>query len=387
MDDFVLGWDGITSELMESVKAMDSLCKETDALARDLNALADVNEADVPKPSEATTPSDIADKPKPLHLAKRIEVHSDSSRPVPYGCHRVVKTYDDLVPIAWADVPDGMDDPEPMYLSTEAARIMMMSDQEFDEYEKAKRKQPLTKPHGNRLDRLGMCLLLMAAAAFLAWILFLPVDIVIRVILFCVVGGLTAAVLLVARKRNSEGRLVARQTADRLGQVVGNASDICDMLEPLQSATGIGHFAETGIRQVEESELKRADLTRIISEVFSEGSISWRRFSDTVDGTCETIRTNTLTIGREMELLRDLDARDVRSQDPITAESRSERRQMHDKGVTSISETLQDNERLLLEMDKLKKELLSLRQRSLSADNKDALDEIRQLVHDTSQYV
>lgn len=384
MDDFVLGWDGITSELMESVKAMDSLCKETDALARDLNALADVNEADVPKPSEATTPSDIADKPKPLHLAKRIEVHSDSSRPVPYGCHRVVKTYDDLVPIAWADVPDGMDDPEPMYLSTEAARIMMMSDQEFDEYEKAKLKQLLTKPHGNRL---GMCLLLMAAAAFLAWILFLPVDIVIRVILFCVVGGLTAAALLVARKRNSEGRLVAGQTANRLGQAAGNASEICDMLEPLQSATGIGHFAETGIRQVAESELKRADLTRTISEVFSEGSISWQRFSATVDSTCETIRTNTLTIGREMELLRDLDARDVRSQDPITAESRSERRQMHDKGVTSISETLQDNERLLLEMDKLKKELLSLRQRSLSADNKDALDEIRQLVHDTSQYV
>lgn len=207
-----------------------------------------------------------------------------------------------------------------------------------------------------------------------SWILVTPMDVALRVFLLCGIVVLTVA---------SWHGLRRRLGGDKTGT---SPSVAMNVLRPFRSADGVGHFAEEGMRQVEEAEAKCDGLMTLVSDMFSEGSISWRRFLDAVAGTCDAIKANAMTMSEEIELTHDLDACDIRSQNPIATEMRRERRRMHDSRVTSISDTLRDNERLLFEMDKLREELLLLRQRDISMDNKDALDEIQRLIRDTPSY-
>lgn len=299
--------------------------------------------------------------------------------PPPEGYHRIVKTYDDLVPVSWADVPDGATDPEPMYLSTTAAKIMMMTDAEYDRYRLGRDGGGVAgESRGEAMLIVKSALVVAAALAVLFVLGFLPESMLAaQLVLSAIVSVATVAFVFTMAVRHAPGRrrrpgvgAASPQTGER---ELPSGDDVVDILRANAGDGDLGWLAERGSRQARMIETREKEARAAIDATFEEGSLSWTRFRNTVD-------TASATVSRNLGMLaNDIQART--STMPSRA-SRGDDRRL----AESMAGLLDDNDEILTEMRRLCEELEKLRMESLSADSSDAVSEMRRLVEDTHRY-
>lgn len=299
--------------------------------------------------------------------------HDLPTEPAPRGWHRVVKTYDDLVPVAWADVPDGQSDPKPMYLSTEAARIMMMSDAEYEEWDRQRRNDD-SDWSGDGKTPTWQGLPVTAQVIAIAFLTAL-VEILLLFLPDAISGARLVLALVVLTTGSLAGGLCGyhamapklnpgRKPSDNVDRnPLPEASDLAESLGARVRETDIGWLAERGRRQAEALPSREGATREAIGAAFSEGSLSRQRFDGTLSMMGDTVRRNLSVL---------LDGTDAGGMDAETQRV--------------ISGLLDDNDKLLEEMSRLVGELSLLRLREASEGSTDAVSEARKLVDETSQY-
>lgn len=183
---------------------------------------------------------------------------------------------------------------------------------------------------------------------------------------------------------------------------LGNDADKEPTLDEVQSILygcqylpTVGMFASDGLRQVEETERKRQRIVAMIDRKFPRGSLSWQRFASTLDSVISTVVRNCALIANQVQSFDDdgyqsnrmvVDSGDYRY-DNVPDDIQLGRYKLYDDILTSMRGILNDNERLLLELDRFELELASLDSSNLSEDSEAMLDELKKAVSEMQYYV
>lgn len=410
MSDYSMSFSDLEHDLLdlqrrirETSEQEDALCerlRELDKFPADSDGMGDTSpspDEDAPRDQSVT---DSPDDGQRLPMPTEVVIHEDSESPVPYGCHRIIKTYDNGVPIAWADVPDGQPDPEPMYLCTEAARIYMMSDEEYDEYERTKQGQrgaspsdappPSVKVAATMLLMLPCMWVIFIVACLMLWSAYPAFFVTTGILLFVATAWSLAKIMRYPKvaEAGSTG-IHLRGRASRQALPHGNGTDVNDACSLLSEHVGnadVGVLAEDGLRQVDAATTKHGQVMSLVDETFSSGSLSWNRFAGTVDDTCDAIGRNAVAMADDLREYDEMRLNEEATRHLSMARIRDEQRQAEDALITSMHQHVRDNEMLLLELDKLRQELLRLKGDRSTEDNTTALEEIRRLVAETPEY-
>lgn len=346
--------------------------------------------------------------------------HEEPKDPPRPGYHRIVKTYDDLIPIVWADVPDGEDDPSPMYLSTKAARLMMMSDEEFErECARSEREDGLAKYGDNpeeeeeegvmerrrRYERYFRVLVSDVAIGIAATLLFAPnmlalspMDPNIAKAAVAVASGVglagTAVVANASLIESDERKTRLLPVSDQGGQEEPSVSDITAALAPLERDAHVGAYVRDALRQLQEAQRKQERIGGLIDGTFDEGSLSWVRFSGTLSEVVSTISRNAAMLANRVQTFdgkayaknKALVMSGEYRWDDIPDDIQESRHRLYEGELDSVRKSIEDNEHLLLELDRFEVELSSLETGGLDEDVEDTLDELRRATDEMRFY-
>lgn len=343
--------------------------------------------------------------------------------PPPLGYHRIVATYDNLKPIGWKDVPDTMEDPIPLYLSTSAARIYMMSDEEYAAYERQeKHKQHEEQQVARHQKRVAMkydghngfrdiagyakiigvdiALGVAAVVLFSPGLLGLsPADPNILMASVAVTSGVALAGTAIA----TNARLLAppkQATPLPIGPGVAGTthelslSEVRLALEEYSDIPVVSPYAIDGIRQADETERKRQRIMALISGKFEPRSLSWQRFMGVLDSAVSTVTTNVALIANKAQAFDADGYHETKSLiesgayrwDDIPDDIQQDRYGLYQDLLKSMQEILNNNERLLLEIDRFEVELGGLDASMATTDSDEMLDEVKRAISAIHQY-
>lgn len=338
---------------------------------------------DITQGGDATRASSSPPSRHTGHSAeKRITLHEDPTSDVPEGYQRFVRTYDNGLPVTWADVPDGITPPEEMFLATQAARIYMMGDDEFDRYEAYLERDPYGA-QGNDAKRLAIKAALIASSIFaltsltIAMTTFITSGVPNPVLL--VITLISAAPLIAMALRRKTG---ARSTAPSLTK---RETHIRSRLEQFSETPRAKNLAEVAFRQLNAIRDLRESTQRAIDANFQTKSLTNTKFSTTLATTCEAAYDNLEGIVTKMEIVcptLDDDMRDVVDR----RAARRRRRHDYDSLATDVMLALRENEDLMDDIISLRHELLSLYACETSGLTDEASAHIKALTAQTKLY-
>ena len=313
---------------------------------------------------------------------KRITLHEDPTSDVPEGYQRFVRTYDNGLPVTWADVPDGITPPEEMFLATQAARIYMMGDDEFDRYEAYLERDPYGA-QGNDARLLAI------KAALITSSIFALTSLTITVTTFITTGALNPALLIITLVSAAPPIAMALRhktgTRSAAPGLTKRETRIRRRLEQFSETPRANSLAEAAFRQLNAIRDLRESTRHAIDANFQQKSLTNTKFSTTLAATCETAYDNLEGIVTKMEIVcptLDDDMRDVVDR---RAASRR-RRHDYDSLATDVMLALRENEGLMDDIISLRHELLSLYACETSGLSDKASARIKALTAQTKLY-
>lgn len=163
--------------------------------------------------------------------------------------------------------------------------------------------------------------------------------------------------------------------------VVDN-DDVVPVLTEYAQTPYVGAIALETLEQVHSAERKRGRLRKVISIQFSEGSMSWDKFSSLVDSAERTIlRNSALVANRIQSFDREGYKKALRSKD-----AHAEELSLYEQALASMREVIEANERVLLEMGKLELELSSLEADDTREAASETIEELQTLIEETRYY-
>ena len=175
---------------------------------------------------------------------------------------------------------------------------------------------------------------------------------------------------------------------------VAGPDDVRPVLADYQDVPQVGGFAADALAQLDSMERKHARLTRALDAKFGEGSLSYDRFAGVVGQAESTIVRNCAVLCNKVQAF-DADAFRAQGKPPKLTRGSSpsddddlaiERRRLYETSLDEMRAILTANERLLLELAKLKDELSDLEDSSNQAANGAMVQEIQELIDQTKLY-
>lgn len=287
---------------------------------------------------------------------------------VPDGYHRVIGTYDDLVPVSWIDVPDGTADPSPNYLSTSAAKAYL-EEPELPSQDLPERRAAAGGTHASRSRRWLATAMLLAVILQAILMVLGPHDnpallcslAIGTVAAFAMLMAVTAWPLPLGGWQRSRREIASPAPADAESGDEG-AEDVLGSLRSLRSNPHVGDLAGRGVAQAEESRKLHDRLLGLVGDRFSEGSISWHRFADGCEAGCGSIDRNVAAMA---EIAADADGRGRRH---------------------ALSTLVDDNEGILEGLRALEEELLRLAVDEMSQENREVAEDLSRMSDDVRHY-
>lgn len=170
---------------------------------------------------------------------------------------------------------------------------------------------------------------------------------------------------------------------------VNEADDVLPELRALSEMPVVGPYASEAVTQVEGMEHRHGRLYRVIGATFSEGSLSWDKFTAVVDAAQRTLLRNCALLANRAQSFDVEGYKKARRMLPGNGSSDAlgeERMRIYEEALADMREVIEANERLLLEMGKLEMEISDMESDDNREDNTRMLDEVKELVDQTRYY-
>lgn len=160
----------------------------------------------------------------------------------------------------------------------------------------------------------------------------------------------------------------------------------------------VGRYAQGVIDVLDSAEIKHRSLFAELDSTFQRGSISWEKFAAPSHAALDAILCNSALLANRIQtfdtaaylrLQNTMGTEWRRRVDDISNHSnqtREERWRLFKSTLASFDSILETNEGLLLELDKLLAELVTLTASSPTEDSDYIIEEIRRLVEEAKYY-
>lgn len=174
---------------------------------------------------------------------------------------------------------------------------------------------------------------------------------------------------------------------------VVSADEVVPVLHEYVEAPYVGGIAADAIDQVQSASRKRGRLRKAIRAQFSEGSLTWDRFTGLVDQATQTVIRNAALIANGVqtfdgsEYRKDLaDVKRAERDNAVDVSIQREQVAVHEAALDHMHEVLAANERMLLELGKLELELGKLETGDTMDANSQTIEELSNLIEETQYY-
>lgn len=185
------------------------------------------------------------------------------------------------------------------------------------------------------------------------------------------------------------------QPYERLDVDAGStAADIVRVMSGYVDDRVMGTYAQTVIDTLESAELRRQSLFAELDGTFQRGTLSWDKFAGPAQAGLASIQRNSAVLAnriqsfdtsRYLRARREADRVGSRASDELNA-AHAERLRHFEETLASLDTIQETNEGLLVELDKLAGELVTLSASSPTDQSDYILDEIRRLVEEAKYY-
>ena len=164
--------------------------------------------------------------------------------------------------------------------------------------------------------------------------------------------------------------------------------EVIPVLEEYVDAPYVGGIAADALEQVRSAGRKKERLRKVIGMQFSEGSISWDRFTSLVDTAERTVIRNAALVANNVQSFdREGYAKEKgRRRNAQTSDRGNEQLALYDESLAHMREIVTANDRVLLEMGKLELELSKLEADDTLQDNNETVEELQSLIDETRYY-
>lgn len=157
----------------------------------------------------------------------------------------------------------------------------------------------------------------------------------------------------------------------------------------------VGEYAAQAARQVETASRKRHQIIEMLSTgKLTPGSLAWQRFATGIDEAEMTIRENAKLIASACTSFDDDDYAQLRNaigsgsyrNDNIDDEVQLQRLSVYQQTIARMKDVLDNNERVLLELDNFASEVSMQSMTPSDASSERMLQEMRTLIDEARQY-
>lgn len=214
--------------------------------------------------------------------------------PIHEGCRREVATYDNGFPVYWVDIPEGTRSWTPVHLCTEAARIYMMSDAEYDTYAREERSKELATIKSKMAEKcfpwcvaLGVLLFITVVGAFFLNLIF---GLVVLFLFVLYVVGMAHLHNMYIRPR-----LAART------EIAIEGDRIIEELEGFSGSDVLFSYSAECVSQIRRLMGEIESVGAILDGLFAVGSATWHRYHDTVVVAFNRVVVNAETLLKLVE--------------------------------------------------------------------------------------
>lgn len=175
------------------------------------------------------------------------------------------------------------------------------------------------------------------------------------------------------------------------------SGDISKVMRRYVGDSAVGKYAQGVIDVLDSAEIKHRSLFAELDSTFQRGSISWEKFAAPSHAALDAILCNSALLANRIQTfdtaaylrLQNTMGTEWRRRDDITNQTnqtREERWRLFKSTLASFDSMLETNECLLLELDKLLAELVTLTASSPTEDSDYIIEEIRRLVDEAKYY-
>lgn len=169
--------------------------------------------------------------------------------------------------------------------------------------------------------------------------------------------------------------------------------EVKDILSGMQGSALFQEITNAVIDQMEKGGLAKDALEKSISDSFQKGSISWSKYYDVVESAAQSIVENGMAIARRLEQFNENEFFELRKviqsgaykEDSIPDDIQEGKMVVFKKKLGLIYELMNINERLLIKLDSLDTELVSITEKNVDHGN-DLLSDINTLIEETKYY-
>ena len=186
-----------------------------------------------------------------------------------------------------------------------------------------------------------------------------------------------------------------RLDPSKRGNELGVGDELKAALEQQSKLPFVGEYAAQALRQVDAARRKRHQIIDMLSTgKLTPGSLAWQRFATGIDEAETTIRTNAALISSvctsfdaaDYQQLRDAIGSGRYRNDNIDNELQLQRLSVYQQTIARIKVVLDNNERILLELDNFAAEVSLQNMTPSDATSEQMLQEMRTLIDEARQY-
>ncbi len=174
---------------------------------------------------------------------------------------------------------------------------------------------------------------------------------------------------------------------------VTKAEEVLPLLREYVDEPYVGGIASDAIDQIESTTRKRTRLRKAIASQFSEGSLTWDRFTGLVDQAVHTVIRNAALLANSIQAFDRVeyakDLNDLKRASHSNASDLSVQKaqvEVHEQSLQYMHQILSANERMLLELGKLELEIGKLDAGENLANNDATIEELTNLIEETKYY-
>lgn len=175
---------------------------------------------------------------------------------------------------------------------------------------------------------------------------------------------------------------------------VVNARELIKVLGHYTQDPVLGERAAAAIQTLRSAERRRKSIDAELDDAFQHGSISWQRFASPAQAAFDSIMRNSALLTNRIQAfdtqgyIRTFKSvqRDAGTAERTGAQQRVERLELYQKMLADLDAMQENDEGLLLELDKLAAELSTISASGQSDKGESILDEIRRLVEEAKYY-
>lgn len=179
------------------------------------------------------------------------------------------------------------------------------------------------------------------------------------------------------------------------GDALGNGDELLKTLERQKDLPHVGSYAADAARQVDAARRKRHQIIDMLSTgKLTPGSIAWSRFASGIDEAESTIRRNAALVSSAcmsfdgndyVQLYESVSSGSYRD-DNLDDDLQVERLRIYQSTISQLKGVLENNERLLLELDRFASEVSMQAMTPSDESSERMLTEMRVLIEEARRY-